>query len=31
MGSLLFGYSTLLAWYYYGSQCGRYLFGKKIS
>jgi len=30
-GSMLFGYSTLLAWYYYSSQCGRYLFGKKIS
>lgn len=30
-GSLLFGYSTLLTWYYYGSQCGRYLFGKRVS
>ncbi|MDH5364581.1 MAG: sodium:alanine symporter family protein [Dehalococcoidia bacterium] len=30
-GSLLFGYSTLLSWYYYSSQCGRYLFGKKVS
>jgi len=31
MGSMLFGYSTLLAWFYYGSQCGRYLFGKKVT
>ncbi|MFB0556254.1 MAG: alanine/glycine:cation symporter family protein, partial [Dehalococcoidia bacterium] len=30
-GSLLFGYSTLLSWYYYSSQCGRYLFGKKVT
>jgi AGCS family alanine or glycine:cation symporter len=30
-GSMLFGYSTLLSWYYYSSQCGRYLFGKKVT
>ena len=27
--SLLFGYSTLIGWYYYGEQCMRYLFGIK--
>ncbi len=29
--SLLFGYSTLIGWYYYGEQCMRYLFGIKIT
>lgn len=29
--SLLFGYSTLIGWYYYGEQCMRYLFGMKIT
>ena len=29
--SLLFGYSTLLGWYYYGEQCMKYLFGLRIT
>ena len=29
--SLLFGYSTLLGWYYYGEQCMKYLFGIKVT
>jgi len=28
--SLLFGYSTLIAWCFYGEQCASYLFGDKI-
>lgn len=28
--SALFGYSTLLGWYYYGEQCMRYIFKDKI-
>ncbi len=28
--SLLFGYSTLIAWSFYGEQCASYLFGDKI-
>ena len=28
---LLFAYSTVICWYYYGSQCVRYLTGKKHS
>lgn len=31
LGSLLFGYSTILTWYYYGSQCARYIPGKGVS
>jgi len=31
LGSLLFGYSTILTWYYYGSQSARYLGGYGIS
>ncbi len=27
MGSALFGYSTLVGWYYYGEKCFQYLFG----
>ncbi len=27
LGSLLFGYSTLITWCYYGQQCARYIFG----
>ncbi|MBU1186152.1 MAG: sodium:alanine symporter family protein [Acidobacteria bacterium] len=29
--SFLFGYSTLLGWYYYGEQCMKYLFGVKVT
>ena len=29
--SFLFGYSTLLAWSYYGEQCGKYLLGVKVT
>jgi len=28
--SLLFGYSTLITWSFYGEQCASYLFGEKI-
>ena len=31
LSSFLFGYSTLLGWYYYGEQCMKYLFGIKIT
>ncbi len=31
LSSFLFGYSTLLGWYYYGEQCVKYLFGIKIT
>jgi len=27
LGSLLFGYSTIITWCYYGQQCSRYMFG----
>lgn len=27
LGSLLFGYSTIITWCYYGQQCARYMFG----
>ncbi len=30
IGSLLFGYSTLIAWSYYGEKCLEYIFGIKI-
>jgi len=30
IGSLLFGYSTLITWCYYGQQCGRFIFGPGI-
>jgi AGCS family alanine or glycine:cation symporter len=29
--SLLFGYSTLIGWYYYGEQCMKYLFGIRVT
>ena len=29
--SFLFGYTTLLGWYYYGEQCMKYLFGMKAT
>ena len=30
LGSLLFGYSTLITWCYYGQQCARYIFGPGV-
>jgi len=30
IGSLLFGYSTIITWCYYGQQCARYIFGPSI-
>ena len=30
IGSLLFGYSTLITWCYYGQQCARYIVGPSI-
>ena len=30
IGSLLFGYSTLITWCYYGQQCARYIFGPVV-
>ena len=30
LGSLLFGYSTLITWCYYGQQCARFIFGPAI-
>ena len=30
LGSLLFGYSTIITWYYYGQQCSRYIFGPVV-
>ncbi len=31
VASFLFGYSTLLAWCYYGEQCFKYLFGVRLT
>ncbi len=31
IASFLFGYSTLLAWCYYGEQCAKYLLGLKVT
>ena len=31
MSSFLFGYSTLIGWYYYGEQCMKFLFGIKVT
>ncbi len=31
VGSVLFGYSTILGWSYYGEQCTEYLFGSKTN
>ena len=30
LGSLLFGYSTIITWCYYGQQCSRYMFGPVV-
>jgi len=30
LGSLLFGYSTIITWCYYGQQCSRYIFGPAV-
>jgi len=30
IGSLLFGYSTIITWCYYGQQCARYIIGPSI-
>ena len=30
LASLLFGYSTLITWCYYGQQCARYIFGPVV-
>ncbi|MBU2439974.1 sodium:alanine symporter family protein [bacterium] len=30
IGSLLFGYSTIITWCYYGQQCARYIFGPVV-
>jgi AGCS family alanine or glycine:cation symporter len=30
LGSLLFGYSTLITWCYYGQQCSRYILGPVV-
>lgn len=30
VGSLLFGYSTIITWCYYGQQCARYMFGPVV-
>jgi len=30
IGSLLFGYSTIITWCYYGQQCSRYIFGPVV-
>jgi len=31
LASFLFGYTTLIGWYYYGEQCMKFLFGIKIT
>jgi len=31
LASFLFGYTTLIGWYYYGEQCMKFLFGLKIT
>ena len=31
VSSFLFGYSTVLGWYYYGEQCLKFLFGVKVT
>jgi len=30
LGSLLFGYSTIITWCYYGQQCSRYILGPAV-
>jgi len=29
--SFLFGYTTLIGWYYYGEQCMKFLFGYRVT
>jgi len=29
--SFLFGYTTLISWYYYGEQCMKFLFGYRVA
>ena len=31
LGSFLFGYTTLIAWYYYGEQCMKFIFGYRVT
>jgi AGCS family alanine or glycine:cation symporter len=31
LASFLFGYTTLIGWYYYGEQCMKFLFGIKVT
>ncbi|MCX8159752.1 MAG: sodium:alanine symporter family protein [Candidatus Saccharicenans sp.] len=31
IGSFLFGYTTLIGWYYYGEQCMKFIFGQRIT
>jgi AGCS family alanine or glycine:cation symporter len=31
LSSFLFGYTTLIGWYYYGEQCMKFLFGIKVT
>lgn len=31
MSSFLFGYTTLIGWYYYGEQCMKFLFGLRVT
>jgi AGCS family alanine or glycine:cation symporter len=31
LSSFLFGYTTLIGWYYYGEQCMKFLFGLKVT
>jgi len=31
MASFLFGYTTLIGWYYYGEQCMKYIFGYRVT
>jgi AGCS family alanine or glycine:cation symporter len=31
LGSFLFGYTTLIGWYYYGEQCMKFIFGYRVT
>ena len=31
LGSFLFGYTTLIGWYYYGEQCMKFIFGFRVT
>jgi AGCS family alanine or glycine:cation symporter len=31
IGSFLFGYTTLIGWYYYGEQCMKFIFGYRVT